>query len=105
MSQTWNVCLESGCPELTDSRARRCPTHQKQVKRSPSSNATSSSGWKKLRAEVLERDGYVCQVRLPACEGRATHVHHIEAAAWGGEDTHANLQAACARCNLSKAQR
>jgi 5-methylcytosine-specific restriction endonuclease McrA len=101
------VCQESGCPEATASgpSAWRCPTHQRLVKRSPSSKATSSAGWKNLRAQVLERDHYLCQLQLPGCEGAATHCHHVEAKAWGGEDALSNLEAACAHCNLSKAQR
>src|SRR5436309_2385548 len=99
--------MQDGCPEfsLNAPSGWRCAEHQRQAPRSPSSRATSQPGWKTLRAEILERDGYECQLRLAGCEGHATHCHHIEAAHWGGEDTHSNLEAACAHCNLSKAQR
>jgi 5-methylcytosine-specific restriction endonuclease McrA len=99
MTQTWNVCIESGCPELTDSRSKRCPAHR--LSRSPSSKATSSPGWKRLRAEVLARDT-VCQVQLPGCEGNATVVDHREGLAYGGSSSADNLQGACQSCNNGK---
>ena len=96
----WYICLQSGCPEMTDHRTRRCDAHR--LARSPSSAATSKPGWKKLRAEVLERDAYMCQVQLPGCIGRASVVDHVEGVAYGGSGDRSNLQACCQPCNDRK---
>jgi 5-methylcytosine-specific restriction protein A len=32
--------------------------------------------WRKARQQVLERDAYECQLRLPGCLWSATEVHH-----------------------------
>lgn len=69
--------------------------------------AGSTRRWRELRPFIFERDGYVCQVRL-RCDGDpATHVDHIVSRRhWPpglpGVDDPANLQAACAECNLAK---
>ncbi len=60
----------------------------------------STTAWRKLRAQILQRDGYRCRIQLPGvCTGRATHVHHIHGRARTGDDP-AHLVAACAPCNL-----
>jgi 5-methylcytosine-specific restriction endonuclease McrA len=58
--------------------------------------------WRKRRQLVLERDGHECQLRMPGCLGEATTVDHIVAVALGGDQSMANLQAACLRCNSAK---
>jgi 5-methylcytosine-specific restriction endonuclease McrA len=100
MTAVWHVCTESGCPEATDHASRRCSAHR--LQRSPSSTATSAPGWRKLRAEVLERDGYECQLHLPGCTSDATCVDHREGLAFGGGHGVDNLQAACQPCNNAK---
>ena len=59
----------------------------------------STRAWRKLRAAVLLRDGYRCQLKLDGCEGTATHAHHTKGRAVTGDDP-AHLVAACASCNL-----
>lgn len=56
-------------------------------------------GWKRLRQAVLERDGYLCQIRLPGCTGLATEPDHIVP---NDDHSPANLQAACSHCNAEK---
>jgi len=65
-----------------------------------------SGPWKKVRLGVLERDGYLCQIRGPKCTINANHVDHIIPASQGGAwfDTD-NLRAACAKCNLGRVDR
>lgn len=50
---------------------------------------------RKIRAAVLERDGWICR----RCGSPATDAGHVVAAAHGGSYTPDNLQAECARCN------
>lgn len=58
------------------------------------------AGWREhIRPAILERDGFVCQIRLPGCAGRATEVDHIEPT---DDHSPANLQAACSDCNAEK---
>ena len=62
---------------------------------------TSSSKWRRLRLEVLERDDGICRIGLDGCEGIATEVDHILPVSRGGGDNRSNLRAACRRCNRS----
>ena len=65
----------------------------------------SSAAWKKVRAAVLLRDGYRCQLRLPGtCVGTATHVHHTQDRSVVGDDP-MYLIAACGRATRATAHR
>ena len=55
-----------------------------------------------LRAEVLERDGYRCQICGASGTDRTLHVDHIIPRSKGGVTERRNLQALCRRCNLGK---
>ncbi|UBI10035.1 HNH endonuclease [Corynebacterium coyleae] len=57
--------------------------------------------WPSLRAKVLSRDKYRCQIRLSGCAGIATDVDHI---ARGDNHSLDNLRAACSRCHKIKTQ-
>lgn len=62
--------------------------------------------WRRKRAWVMERDGYLCQ---PCSrEGRltvATQCDHIIPQAQGGTSDEDNLQAICGDCHEAKSQR
>jgi 5-methylcytosine-specific restriction endonuclease McrA len=59
-----------------------------------------TQAWRKTRVFILERDGYVCQIRGPHCEGYASQVDHVIARHEGGAMFDpSNLRAACAKCN------
>ena len=67
----------------------------------------STREWRRLRAVVLDRDGYRCKrpvVRAGIeveCGEPANHAGHIVARVLGGTDTLDNLRAECAPCNLA----
>jgi 5-methylcytosine-specific restriction endonuclease McrA len=62
--------------------------------------------WRKIRARVLERDGYQCCLRLPGCTIVATSADHIVALEDGGLwYAETNLRASCENCNKSRAAR
>lgn len=72
----------------------------------------STRAWRKTRLLVLERDGYLCQLRLPGewtvvvdgetqtrrCTELATQVHHLDGKAAGDDPD--RCVAACRNCNL-----
>ena len=61
--------------------------------------------WRRLRAAVLQRDGYVCQRwvyrgnDLVLCGRPATDCGHIVPEVYGGLAVLTNLRAECAACN------
>lgn len=60
--------------------------------------------WRRVRAHVLARDNYTCQIRGPRCTHAATHVDHIVRRRDGGAVLDpANLRASCAACNVGRA--
>lgn len=59
--------------------------------------------YKLLRRAVLQRDGYVCQIRGPHCTTEATCVDHVTPRADGGAIYDpANMRASCWRCNSGR---
>jgi 5-methylcytosine-specific restriction protein A len=62
--------------------------------------AQYSGPWKRIRRQVLERDGHLCQIQAAGCTSRATQVDHIVPVAKNGEWWNPdNLRAACGSCN------
>lgn len=56
--------------------------------------------WRRVRRQILERDGHLCQIQAPGCTLRATQVDHIVPVARGGDWwALENLRAACMACN------
>lgn len=71
--------------------------------RTASSKVTGTRAWRKLRLEVLQRDGYECQQRGPNCIGYASEVDHdANIAAGGPELDPANARAICSPCHGEK---
>ncbi|MGW4240922.1 HNH endonuclease [Nocardia sp. NPDC004722] len=61
-----------------------------------------SAEHRRNRPIVLERDEFLCQLRLPVCVGTATEVDHILNFASQGSDQLENLQAVCGPCHKVK---
>lgn len=68
----------------------------------------STRAWRNVRARVLARDGYLCQLRIPGvCTVGAPlaggHVHHLHgkgACRGCSADLPSHLVATCKACNL-----
>lgn len=61
--------------------------------------------WDRIRAQILKRDGYVCQCSGCKAANRvlpATHVDHIRKKADGGTDDPSNLQSLNVDCHKLK---
>jgi 5-methylcytosine-specific restriction endonuclease McrA len=82
-------CLDCGTPVTQGSRCRR---HTKR-------NGSTRS-WRKVRAFVLARDRYRCQIA--GCWQPADHVDHITPLVADGLSELWNLRSTCARHNLQK---
>jgi 5-methylcytosine-specific restriction endonuclease McrA len=70
----------------------------------------STRAWRRVRVEVLERDGYHCRLRYPGCRFEATEVDHvINLASTGTPRCEAvdpdECVAACGRCHHQKSAR
>ena len=64
--------------------------------------------WRRLREQVLERDGHLCKCEDCTATGAlllATEVDHIVPKFKGGTDDLANLRAINSRCHARKTQR
>lgn len=57
---------------------------------------------KRLRFEILKRDGFKCRYCGALAVSTLLHVDHVVPRAEGGTDDPTNLLAACADCNLGK---
>jgi len=93
------------CPDraLTTHPRGRCPRcrSQRQRNRGESAREYTRARWKRLRLQVLDRDGYRCHW----CGGYATVADHLLPKALGGPDDLGNLVAACWRCNSARTPR
>ena len=69
---------------------------------SRSSAHAGTAAWRRLRKEILDRDGWVCMIAGPGCRWDADIVDHIFPVAWGGNDAPENLRAACGTCHAAK---
>lgn len=92
----------------TPTKGSRCAEHaywrEQDANRPSAARRGYDYKWRALVRFVLERDGYVCQLRIPGvCLGSANTGDHVVPLSRGGarldED---NVQAACRPCNTAK---
>jgi 5-methylcytosine-specific restriction endonuclease McrA len=88
----------NACGRITDA-GRYCAEHQPPARRSPSSRNPIPRA---LRARVLRRDTFRCQIQLPGCLGAASEVDHVIPVSKGGTHAPGNLRAACPACNQAR---
>ncbi|WP_204806303.1 HNH endonuclease [Mycobacterium riyadhense] len=100
-------CGYQGCLELVYPPDRRCPDHigWKTSPRTASSQRTGKTAWKRLRNQVLQRDGHQCQIKGPGCLVHADQVDHIVPVHLGGTDDPSNAQSCCKPCHDWKTAR
>lgn len=68
--------------------------------------AGSDTRWRTFRVSVLDRDKWVCTLRLDVCTTQATCVDHIQPLSRGGAKYDmGNCRAACRPCNLKRGNR
>lgn len=90
------ICAKPGCPDPATDHGR-CAMHRPEVVGTGSRG--SGRGWRKLRAQALERDGHRCTHRTEsghrcgATEELA--IHHIILVRDGGDDSLGNLTTLC----------
>ena len=67
---------------------------------------TYNHEWRKVRRQILARDGYRCQIGDTTCTKHATEVDHIIPIADGGPRLDpTNLRASCSQCNAARSAR
>ena len=102
-------CPAADCDQLIHAGQRYCDEHDRPWKgpRTASSTATSTAEWKRIAAQILDRDHHQCQIQYPGiCTGRATTVDKIIPAAQRPDLAldPTNLRGACRPCNEYKAR-
>ncbi|MGY6129117.1 HNH endonuclease (plasmid) [Paraburkholderia strydomiana] len=111
-SRPMRPCKQPGCRALVasgycDAHAYKASNWAKRVERKGSTTARGyGAAWQRLRASILKRDHYLCQVCIR--KGRVTEasqVDHIKAKAAGGTDDEGNLQSICEPCHKAKTAR
>jgi 5-methylcytosine-specific restriction enzyme A len=72
----------------------------------PANRYAYSGNWAHIRLQVLERDGYTCQLRFAdICIGKASEVDHIVQPEAGVGNDLANLRAVCTPCHARRTGR
>jgi 5-methylcytosine-specific restriction enzyme A len=90
-------CIVPGCGRVTRVGSR-CDRHGRDGFVGLRGQPGYGSAWRRVRATVLERDGYRCQV----CGRPATDVDHIVRRRAGGTDDSANLRSLCSSCHHTR---
>jgi len=104
-------CRAPGCQTLHRNANGYCDAHQALAKAWRKDTQQSGRGgrpWRRLREQVLARDGYLCQCE--DCQKRplpriAHEVDHIKPLAEGGTDDLDNLRAINRDCHRAKTMR
>lgn len=103
MARAPKYCPVTDCYNLTTNRY--CDEHRSHswnTHRSPSSHQTGTRAWRRIRAEVLNRDSHTCVIRGPRCIVQALEVDHVVPCYLGGDNTMGNLQSVCPECHLDR---
>lgn len=115
MPRSSKPCRDPGCGSLTKAKHGFCDDHAGQAsnwQRKRPTGSTTARGyghaWRRLRAEILARDSYLCQCEDCTAQGRVTpanEVDHIIEKVDGGTDDPSNLRAINDVCHKRKTAR
>ncbi|WP_085696285.1 HNH endonuclease [Pseudomonas sp. B26(2017)] len=109
--RTQRPCRAQGCRQLHRNGNGHCDAHAELAAEKSKAWATrKGSGrggrpWRRLRDQILKRDGYLCKCDNCVALGRileADEVDHIVALAQGGTDLPSNLRAINKHCHKAK---
>lgn len=103
------VCAHAGCMAIASSGSR-CDKHISEATSwgawqngRTSSQRGYGAMWRKIRADVMVRDNYLCQTCKRAKTITAANaVDHIKPKSQGGTDNMNNLEAICNDCHKTK---
>jgi 5-methylcytosine-specific restriction endonuclease McrA len=95
-------CLDCGTPSRSGTRCDPCRRRRAALRTSTTERGYDNA-WRRLRASILERDGYRCRY----CGADATTVDHVVSirVAPNLRLEPSNLVACCVRCNSTKANK
>jgi 5-methylcytosine-specific restriction enzyme A len=96
-------CGSAHCEALVRGRPY-CDEHASRWRKRPEQDRpdTGRADHRRVREQVLARDGRRCQLRLAGCLGTADQLDHIVPKSQGGKTTVGNGVAACSRCHQKR---
>lgn len=104
-------CRAYGCPNVVKSRLQKgyCDEHADKrygwLNNKTPDKDYGGRRWRKMREQVLERDGYLCvKCRDDGRLTQATDVDHIKPVHLGRDDSLSNLQSLCKTCHKAKTE-
>ena len=103
MPRAKSICLRAGCTSQTF-RDGRCREHQtrRPWQNTSARNQSRPSNWPSIRAQVLARDRFTCQM----CGARSDlEVDHIISVARGGSSEMDNLWVLCKEDHAKKSRK
>lgn len=107
------ICRAVACKELHRNANGYCEQHQEQAaawntsRKGSAADRGYGAAWRRLRVQVLRRDGWRCRCNDCVSTGRvreASEVDHIIPKFEGGTDEPSNLQAINPECHKKKTQ-
>jgi len=107
-------CRATGCRALHRNANGYCDAHAELAatwggaRRGTSAERGYGSTWRRLRQQILRRDGWRCRCAECTAAGRvrnATEVDHVVPKARGGTDDPSNLCAINTECHAAKTRR
>ena len=100
LARRWPSCAMHRCPPRDARKSRKPP-----LRSGGRSTVQPRTITKKVRFEVLKRDGFKCRYCGTPATDTVLHVDHVVPVALGGYGTIENCAASCVDCNFGKSDR